>query len=137
MMCHYRRTDDATADGASHGIVRDARPKLHGAAHDSAATFFHDRLRSRMAMVGCTPDNAPLIEAGYERLLDILAPHVGGARYLFGSRPSLADFALYGQLAQLTIDPQTQPICRESAPAAESWAITLDAAPGHHDEGQP
>src|SRR3546814_12386122 len=79
-----------------------------------------------MAMVGCTPDNAPLIEAGYERLLDILAPHVGGARYLFGSRPSLADFALYGQLAQLTIDPQPQRICRERAPVVESWAITLD-----------
>src|SRR3546814_2484601 len=125
MMCHYRRTDDATADGASHGIVRDARPKLHGAAHDSAATFFHDRQRSRMAMVGCTPDNAPLIEAGYERLLDILAPHVGGARYLFGSRPSLADFALYGQLAQLTIDPQPPRICRERAPVVASWAITL------------
>src|SRR3546814_2271154 len=83
-----------------------------------------------MAMVGCTPDNAPLIEAGYERLLDILAPHVGGARYLFGSRPSLADFALYGQLAQLTIDPQPQRICRERAPVVESWAITLDDASG-------
>ncbi|HEY9546592.1 MAG TPA: glutathione S-transferase C-terminal domain-containing protein [Solimonas sp.] len=137
MMFHYRWTDDATADWASHWIVRDAMPKLHGAAHDSAAKFFHDRQRSRMAMVGCTPDNAPLIEAGYERLLDILAPHVGGARYLFGSRPSLADFALYGQLAQLTIDPQPQRICRERAPVVESWAITLDDASGIDGEWQP
>src|SRR3546814_15478150 len=119
MMCHYRRTDDATADGASHGIVRDARPKLHGAAHDSAATFFHDRQRSRMAMVGCAPDNAPLIEAGYERLLDILAPHVAGTRYLFVTRPSLADFALYGQLAQLPIDTQPPRTCRAQAPPDE------------------
>src|SRR3546814_10640416 len=90
-----------------------------------------------MEMVGCTPDNAPRIEAGYERLLDILAPHVVGARYLFGSRPSLADFALYGQLAQLTIDPQPQRICRERAPVVESWAITLDDASGIDGEWQP
>src|SRR3546814_11545868 len=37
MMFHYRWTDDATADWAAHWIVRDALPKLHGAAHDSAA----------------------------------------------------------------------------------------------------
>src|SRR3546814_20889398 len=64
MMFHYRWTDDATADWASHWIVRDAMPKLHGAAHDRAAKFFHDRQPSRLAMVGCTPDNAPLLEAG-------------------------------------------------------------------------
>src|SRR3546814_14867633 len=29
MMFHYRWTDDATADWASHWIVRDAMPKLH------------------------------------------------------------------------------------------------------------
>src|SRR3546814_6955678 len=77
------------------------------------------------------------IEAGYERLLDILAPHVGGARYLFGSRPSLADFALYGQLEQLTIDPQPPRICRERAPVVESWAITPDDAYGIDGEWQP
>ncbi|NGY03794.1 glutathione S-transferase family protein [Solimonas terrae] len=137
MMFHHRWTDDATADWAAHWIVRDAMPKLHGAAHDSAARFFHDRQRSRMAMVGCTPDNAPLIEAGYRRLLDLLAPQVGGARYLFGSRPSLADFALYGQLAQLTIDPQPQRICRERAPVVESWTITLDDGSGIDGEWQP
>jgi glutathione S-transferase len=137
MMFHYRWTDDATADWAAHWIVRDAMPALHGAAHDSAAKFFHDRQRSRMAMVGCTPANASLIEAGYERLLDILGAHVGGARFLFGSRPSLADFALYGQLAQLTIDPQPQRLCRERAPAVESWAITLDDASGLDGQWQP
>lgn len=130
MMFHYRWTEDATADWAAHWIVRDAMPKLHGTGRDSAAKFFHDRQRSRMALVGCTPDNAPLIEAGYARLLDILGPQVGGASYLFGSRPSLADFALYGQLAQLTIDPAPQRICRERAPAVESWTITLDDASG-------
>lgn len=134
MMFHYRWHEDATADWASHWIVRDAMPAAMGKAHDQAAKMFHDRQRGRMAMVGCTAENAPVIESSYERLLDVLGPFVGGAQYLFGSRPSLADFALYGQLAQLTLDPWPQRICRARAPAVESWVITLDDAGGVEGE---
>ncbi|MFA5940860.1 MAG: glutathione S-transferase N-terminal domain-containing protein [Sinimarinibacterium sp.] len=137
MMFHYRWHEDATADWASHWIVRDAMPAAMGKAHDQAAKMFHDRQRGRMAMVGCTPENAPVIEASYERLLDVLGPFVGGTQYLFGSRPSLADFALYGQLAQLTLDPWPQRICRARAPAVEAWVITLDDAAGVEGKWKP
>lgn len=137
MMFHYRWTEDATADWAAHWIVADAMPAMKGKAHDSSAVFFRDRQRSRMAMVGCTPANAPLIEAGYARLLDALGPYVAGDGYLFGSRPSLADFALYGQLAQLTIDPAPLRVCRAHAPAVEAWTITLDDAAGIEGEWRP
>ncbi|HSW12061.1 MAG TPA: glutathione S-transferase N-terminal domain-containing protein [Solimonas sp.] len=137
IMFHYRWHEDATADWAAHWIVRDAMPAMVGPAHEQAAKFFHDRQRSRMAMVGCTPENAPVIEASYARLLDILGPYVGAQHYLFGSRPSLADFALYGQLAQLSIDPWPQRVCRERAPAVEAWAITLDDAAGVEGEWKP
>jgi len=137
LMFHYRWQEDATALWASHWIVRDAMPHATGSAHDQAAKFFHDRQRGRMAMVGCTPENAPVIESSYERLLDILGGHVRGLHYLFGSRPSLADFALYGQLAQLTMDPWPQRICRERAPAVEAWVVTLDDAAGNEGEWKP
>lgn len=137
LMFHYRWHEDATAMWASHWIVRDALPAATGKAHDQAAKMFHDRQRSRMAMVGCTPENAPVIEAAYARLLDILGPYVGGQHYLFGSRPSLADFGLYGQLAQLTTDPWPQRLCRERAPAVEAWVITLDDCSGVDGEWKP
>lgn len=136
-MFHYRWHEDATAQWACHWIMYDVMAHAAGPAHDQAARFFHDRQRSRMAMVGCTPENAPVIEAGYARLLAILAPYVGSTRYLFGSRPSLADFALYGQLAQLTFDPWPQRICRERAPAVEAWVIHLDDASGVEGQWQP
>ena len=136
-MFHYRWQEDATALWASQWIVRDSLPKAHGPALQQAAKLFHDRQRSRMALVGCTPTNAPLIEAGYHRLLDLLGPEVSASRYLFGSRPSLADFALYGQLAQLSIDPWPQRVCRERAPAVEAWVITLDDAAGIEGEWRP
>lgn len=137
IMFHFRWHEDATADWAAHWIVRDAIPAATGKAHDQAAKMFHDRQRGRMALVGCTPENAPLIEASYLRLLDILGPYVGGTHFLFGSRPSLADFALYGQLAQLVIDPWPQRLCRERAPAVEAWVITLDDCGGIDGEWKP
>ncbi|ROH86507.1 glutathione S-transferase [Stagnimonas aquatica] len=136
-MFHYRWFEDATALWAAQWIVRDSLPKAHGPALTQAAKFFHDRQRSRMAMVGCTPANAPLIEASYQRLLDLLGPAVSASRFLFGSRPSLADFALYGQLAQLSLDPWPQRVCRERAPAVEAWVITLDDAAGIDGEWKP
>lgn len=136
-MFHYRWHEDATALWASHWIVSDALPAATGKAHDQMAKMFHDRQRGRMALVGCTPENAPVIEASYERLLGILGPYVGGQHYLFGSRPSLADFGIYGQLAQLTTDPWPQRICRERAPAVEAWVITLDDCSGVEGEWKP
>jgi glutathione S-transferase len=130
LMFHYRWVEDETAAWASHWIIWDAMPGMLGAQHDQAAKYFHDRQRSRMPMVGCTPANAPVIESGYALLLDALAGRIGGTRFLFGSRPSLADFALYGQLAQLTIDPLPLRICRERAPGVEAWVIGLDDAGG-------
>lgn len=136
-MFHYRWHEDATALWAANWIVRDTLPKAHGPALQQAAKFFHDRQRSRMGMVGCTPANAPVIEASYRRLLGLLEPEVTAGRYLFGSRPSLADFALYGQLAQLTTDPWPQRVCRELAPGVEAWTITLDDAAGIEGEWRP
>ncbi|HEX4895322.1 MAG TPA: glutathione S-transferase N-terminal domain-containing protein [Solimonas sp.] len=136
VMFHYRWAEDATAEWAGQWIVRDAMPAFSGKAQAQAAQMFRDRQRGRMALVGCTARNAPLIEGCYARLLDVLGPHVGGASFLFGSRPSLADFALYGQLAQLTIDPWPQRICRERAPAVEAWTITLDDAAGLEGQWQ-
>lgn len=136
-MFHYRWHEDATAEWAGHWIVRDAMPHFTGKMHEQGAKMFHDRQRSRMAMVGCTPANAPVIEGSYERLLDVLGAYVGGVHFLFGSRPSLADFALYGQLAQLVTDPWPQRVCRARAPAVEAWVITLDDCGGNEGQWKP
>jgi len=130
VMFHYRWHEDETADWASHWIVYDMLPALDGKAHAQAAKMFHDRQRERRAIVGCTPENSALIEGIYQRLLQALGAYVSGTRYLFGSRPSLADFALYGQLAQLVTDPWPQRVCREQAPAVEGWVTALDDASG-------
>jgi hypothetical protein len=87
-----------------------------------------------MSLVGCTEENRPLIEATFEELIDLLDAHVTEQRFLFGSRPSRADFALYGQLSQLASDPTPSALMRERAPYAFRWVQQLDDACGVEGE---
>ncbi|MEM7404403.1 MAG: glutathione S-transferase family protein [Pseudomonadota bacterium] len=85
---------------------------------------------SRMALVGCTEQNKPVIEATYERVLDALEGEVGFGQFLFGTRPSIADFGLFGQLKTLADDPTPQWLMRQRAPTVSHWIRQMDDLSG-------
>ncbi|WP_027579516.1 glutathione S-transferase N-terminal domain-containing protein [Bradyrhizobium sp. Ai1a-2] len=91
---------------------------------------FRQRQISRMAILGATAENKPLLEESYRRILAAFEPHVGMTRYLFGSRPSLADFAWFGQLSEMATDPTPMRIMRAAAPFTDHWVRRLDDASG-------
>ena len=91
---------------------------------------FRRRQISRMPILGATAENQPLLEESYRRILAAFEPYVGMTKYLFGTRPSLADFAWYGQLAQLATDPTPMRIMRKLAPMTDHWVRRLDDASG-------
>jgi glutathione S-transferase len=129
-MFHYRWFHAADIDYAAHWIADDAFPDTRGAERDAMATHFADRQIGRMPIVGCTPENAPVIEDSFHRILALLESRVSVYDFLFGSRPSLADFGLFGQLKTLATDPSPMAIMRASAMKTESWARQLDDASG-------
>jgi hypothetical protein len=83
-----------------------------------------------MPIVGCTPENAPLFETFYAELLDRLEPFVQTDTFLFGSRPSLADFGLYGQLNTMATDPTPARLINERAPRTVRWVRRLHDGSG-------
>jgi len=54
--------------------------------------------------------------------------------YLFGSRPTLADFGLFGQLIILATDPTPASEMRRRAPDVLLWLLRLDDASGVEGE---
>ena len=134
-MFHYRF---AYAEGQAYGphwVIDDQRPDLASEVEfEAARAAFLARQSGRMPMVGCTPENAPVIEATYHRVLAILESSVRRDGYLFGSRPSLADFGIYGQLKTLATDPTPMAIMRDEAPHTEHWLRRLDDASGVEGE---
>lgn len=130
MMFHYRWAYDADIHYAARWIADDRSPNASDEEREKFAEFFTERQIGRMPLVGCTPENTPIIEAGFHHILTLLHADVGQYKYLFGTRPSIADFGLYGQLRTLSIDPTPMSIMREEAQRAESWLRQLDDASG-------
>jgi glutathione S-transferase len=107
------------------------------AALDALAETLRQRQVGRMPMVGCTPENDPLIVASTRALLAILEAHLADGWFLFGTRPSAAEFALYGQLSQLASDPAPSAMMRADFPRAQRWVAHLDDLSGHDGEWGP
>ncbi|MEM7078460.1 MAG: glutathione S-transferase N-terminal domain-containing protein [Pseudomonadota bacterium] len=130
MMFHYRwyRTIDQAY--SSRQIISDNTPGVRGAELDKLANAIRERQVSRMPLVGCTENNAPVIEQSYLELLDILDSFVTRDEFLLGTRPSLGDFGLFGQLKTLSSDHTPMLIMRERTPSVYDWVRRLDDASG-------
>ena len=99
------------------------------------AGFFRDRQVGRMALVGCTPENAPIIEDAAAQLAGMFEAHVVNRPYFFfGSRPSMAEFSWYGQFSQLIVDPTANDTLREIAPFTVRWIMHMDDLSGVEGE---
>ncbi len=130
VMFHYRWYREVDRAYSSRQIISDNSPGLRGEALEKAATAICERQVGRMAMVGCTPENAPIIEASYVEILDILDSFVTRDEYLLGSRPSLGDFGVFGQLKTLASDHTSMLLMRDRTPSVFDWLRRLEDSSG-------
>jgi len=135
---HYRFGAPEDAAFAALWVMDDAQGGLDAGALAAAVPAFRERQAGRMALVGCTPEAAPLLEASYLRVLDALETTVANGRFLFGARPSVADLGLFGQLKTLGTDPTPMALMRARAPRTDAWVRRADDLSGiEGDWGEP
>ena len=124
-MFHYRWSypeDQESAAKRISDMIFEGAEKPEGIEEQVRA-----RMISRLYHVGSSPETAPLIEGSFTRVLGLLNELLGKRKYLFGGRPSLADFGLAGQLAQLNSDPTPGALLRAQAPNVVKWLERMDA----------
>ena len=129
-MFGYRWLEEVDQQQMSRWLAFDAFKGGGLAQSQGYAAQFRERQVGRMAIVGCTPENFPLIEASTRAVLAALEAHVVNRHCLFGSRPSLAEFGLYGQISQLGVDPTAQTMMRADYPYAYRWLAHIDDMSG-------
>ncbi len=134
MMFHHRWFLERDQTQMSSWLAFDRLAGRGRETIDAHAASFAARQIGRMALVGCTAANKPLIEETARRVLALLEAHVTDESYLFGSRPSLADFGWMGQLSQLAVDPTPADMMRATAPCSFRWLAQLDDASGIEGE---
>lgn len=111
-------------------------PLLHGISldDDSHAAFkkhISDLQISRLGVVGSNELTAPIIEASYKRFLGQLDHCLSKHPFLFGNRPSSADFALFGQLSALIgFDPTSRALAHEISPRVVAWQDLMEDLSG-------
>jgi hypothetical protein len=84
------------------------------------------RMVGRLHHVGSSPEAAPIIEGSFARVIGLLQDVLGEKDYLFGGKPTLADFGLAAQLAQLLSDPTPGALLRAQAPNLVRWIERMD-----------
>ena len=123
-MFHYRWTYPQDQESAARRITDalfEGAEKPEG-IEDSVRT----RMVGRLYHVGSSAETAPVIEGSFTRVLAIVDRMVSSRPYLFGGRPSLADFGLAAQFAQLLSDPTPGAIMRAQAPNVVRWVERME-----------
>jgi glutathione S-transferase len=105
----------------------------------AAGNMFGARQIERLWVVGSNDVTGPVIEASYRRLLTLLDARLTESRFVFGARPTCADFALMGQLTQLVgFDPTSAAVALEVAPRVVAWVDVMEDLSGlEPDDGWP
>lgn len=120
---HYRWTYRAQQED----FLRDA---FASGAGEALADKVMSRMNSYLPRLGVTEHTIPEIEASFGELLDTLNTHFADHPYLFGGRPSVADYGLIGPLfAHLGRDPVPCDIMKTRAPRVYRWVERM-TAPG-------
>lgn len=120
-MFHYRWARDVDQISAAGRIAADMNSTMSGDEKNSMIAQVQERMRDRIGVVGSNEMTAPIIEQTFKIGMGLLEAHLSERPYLFGGRPSFADFGLSGQIYQAWTDPTAGAILNEIAPATCKW----------------
>lgn len=131
LMFHHRWHFSADAAYNATLLPLTMDPQMTRETQRDTGQAFSERQIGRLGYVGSNEVTGPIIEAAYVRLLECLDAHLAAQRFLLGRRPGACDFAIYGQLSQLTqFDPTPRRIAHETAPRLSAWTMLTDDLSG-------
>ena len=79
------------------------------------------RMLGELKSMGLEGDLGPQIEKSFKRFVKLLDDHLRRHLFVFGGRPSIADFAIAGQLIQLMKDPTPAKIIEKDGEFVAKW----------------
>jgi glutathione S-transferase len=110
-------------------------PYLFSVAPPDTARFDDLPVRLRPPTRPGFPPTHELLEDAFAELLAAIEPVLSSRPYLLGTRFTLADASLYGQLGMNRIDPSARAWIGRAAPATQAWIERM--AHGDFDQHRP
>ena len=130
-MFHYRWHYEADIKKAGSILPRWSNISASDADIAPLSKYVSDRQIGRLTYVGSNEVTKETIENSFKRFLGLLNEHLQIMPYIFGQRPSSADFAIYGQLTCLALfDPTPSAIVAADYPRIYAWVELLEDLSG-------
>ncbi|MEL6663122.1 MAG: glutathione S-transferase family protein [Pseudomonadota bacterium] len=85
-----------------------------------------DRMAGRLPLVGAGGTNGEILRASFHRFSELLDAHLKETLYIFGGRPTAADFSLAAQFRQMLSDPTPGDWLRDRAPFVTEWCEMME-----------
>ncbi len=120
-MFHYRWARVADQVSAAKRIVADMMPQATDDERNPLIAQVQDRMKDRIGVVGSNEKTSAFIEQTFKDGMSLLETHLSERPYLFGARPSFADFGMSGQIYEAWTDPTAGAILNDIAPATCAW----------------
>ena len=114
----WRREDDQLS--AARRIANWTNPSMGEEQLRGATSQIQSRMVDRVWFVGSSDQTAEQIEKSFADTLDILEVHLAERPYLFGKRPSFADFGMWGQIYNANRDPSPAKLV-QAHPQVLAW----------------
>ncbi len=122
---HYRWTRKKDQRIAAARVIDDyytrEAPEDRKAAEDSAI----ETMLGQMKAMGLEGEIGGAIEKSFKRFVKLLDDHLRKHLFIFGGRPSIADFAIAGQLLQMMKDPTPAKIIEKDGEFVAKWCEFL------------
>jgi glutathione S-transferase len=130
-MFHYRWAYPADIRQAGRQLPLWRNLSQSDATLAQTSRIVSERQIGRLHVVGSNAVTGPVIEASYRRFLEVFEAHLQAQPYILGARPGACDFAVYGQLTQLThFDPTPMALTLEIAPRVFAWVDLMEDRSG-------
>lgn len=122
---HYRWTRKKDQRLAAARAIEDyytsAPPADRKAAEDQAI----ETMLGQMKAMGLEGELGAAVEKSFKRFIKLLDDHLRKHLFIFGGRPSIADFAIAGQLIQMLKDPTPARIIEKDGEFVAKWCEFL------------
>ena len=127
-MCHYRWHYEENLDAAGKRFAKLFVPEtiqqiiwLRTYFLNKAASTFKARMSKRLWVIGSNEVTGISIEESFKNLIVLLNEHLETRPYIFGKRPSIADFALWGHIYNLNNDVTGHQLIQKQVPKLNDW----------------
>jgi Glutathione S-transferase len=132
-MCHFRWHYEENLDAAGKRFAKLYVPHaiqqiawLRTFFLNKATNAFKARMSKRLWVVGSNEITRIPIEESFKNLIELLDKHLEARPYIFGSKPSIADFALWGHIYNANNDVTARELIQKHVPKLNNWIERME-----------